>query len=1730
MASSLNLGTFLLGELQTLSTEARRKHPEVKEAAERVIVVLRGIKGASTSAAISAELRKSDEVIRPFVLACKANSGSTAGSSTGTRMASIAVQCLQQLVSAQAVSSRSVGETLRTLRAASAMGTEIQVKVLQMVLPLITLYAHSVVGAELVEALHVCLDLQRSRDAVVSNTAAAILRQAVEEVFERVAQDDKAQLQIEEQKAEDNGAVEQQQHEKDAHFILQDLCMLASDSDPVFLQGAAGVDKCLVLELIESVLTNHSSVVARHQTMAQVLRERLAPFIVGFFADTASFTLAVRCTRVVLLFVKHLHVAMSPECEVFLGILARLISSDPLLPAFYRVLAIEVTRQLVEDHALVSQLFGQYDGNPDSDDCHVICDLFAAVSRVLSERAELRAVDANSGSPLAAALPESATQDSSSMLVSATCGMRVPMYKLLDKPEAPAVPPTYLFSQALATVAALADGLSSNVLPSVSISVGSEKVLKDTLVYDKGDKVSDAVLAAQVWPDLLPSYEFIVGVRLDDHMFMQALRSAGKLVCVWGALGLKGPRDTLLALLSDCARPEAASLTARNILCLHESLNCAKFLATVLRASWCPVLSTLQVVDDYLLHQTGASSSASALQMPAPLGGSAADLLAHDLQALLELVCGTGPDAYLWVIRALVMLGSGASGTPVPKEISDVCMEQAPSAVNDRPAFALTQLRALAVTGDGAGDALLMDSEAWRIITQHFLATATFAETPAPIRSQACSSLSDIILAGMDLIARSDSLDKKDEDFRLLVASGDAQRRVISPLAQLMTGDISGYDEPEKSKFRRLIEVRRVALDTLLKLLQAAGHSVKQAWNVVFDIVQSVFDVQDDDAAESVKQPGLLMRGVFPCVQLVCSDHLADLSPECLRRCIEVLRQFGSQRDDLNIALTAIGQTWALCDFFQVSGNIDEAAIDTVELASTKLCGNSSSGGGDDVSMVSDDAVQQAVHKWCTEELSEGAVRTRQVLWILLLQALAALGRDRRHEVRLGAIQTLFRALDAHGQSSFDTWLWDAVIWAVIRPLSSHALQERARIFSGSEPMPEDIDSNAQAVASRSGVCVEDPLRLLRKQWDETAATALLGAVKTWAENSQSQRSIWRIGRASQAWAGLWALVARFVVGTGSDALERAKVRTRESVAAAVGCAAVLAESACESEFQRLRIAWESWVLMTTQISDVPVSAPTDLNQDPEGGSAVVRQENLCALLELGTKIAGFLGQAKALSHSDSLRLLELGRRLLLFVDVPAASSGSSDAVALTKLQKQVLDSVTLVEQAEPALALRELALLAAAPYAIERHASRSEPGFDEEQSALQAVVGRALVAFSSQLARADHLQAAAVGPSSGRGMSLTLPTLRALGVAAIDRLGAALCSEAGDAPLLQLLLDGGWQDAVAAMGLHMVWPLTSVDSAGGSARGSEWFVRAVPPGMLRLRDDLGLCAEEKAVAVSGALAESWAAVGTALAQSLGMGIGIETAGDEGDAVLLSGSGGVQQIRMLDAVVEASLAYVAPRDLSEKVSPLDECPAETSEYWIQLVRVLERGAQTTSEPVVLEQCDADGPLATSDAWKRRLSLACFRWLFHMSASASANADAEAVDCSIPAWVARAAAPALVRQCRAALQSFVADKRLLGRRGPMPAVRVELLRSVLRDIAQMHCREGALLLLLADKRDSDDKNKTENSGFRTHAMAGKSALIFSLYDCLVDLISVSHETAVVGSVQECLRRVSVEIFG
>ncbi|KAJ2023967.1 Endocytosis and vacuole integrity protein, partial [Coemansia sp. S85] len=1193
-----NISTLLLGELQSLSTEARRKHPDIKEAAERVIVVLRGIKTTSTEE-IARELSKSDLVLKPFALACHSNNH---------RLVSTAMHCLQQLVSRHALAPSAIRETLTTLTHVSAQGAvDMQVKVLQMVLPLVTSYGDSVNGETLVEAFALCLALQRSRDPVVSNTAAAILRQVVVAVFDRVESGDG-----------DDGDLARR-GAKDAYYVLQDLCLMAADGEPIFIRAEHAVDKRLVLELIESVLTNHWRVVAVG-AMAQTLRDKLTPFIVNFFAERAAFPLAVRGIRIAWLFVRHLHEEFTAECEIILSVFSRLLSSDVSggrrasmsgksasgFPVFYRVLALEVVRELLENSSLLHRLYTMYDGRVveegSDEDCHVIIDLVSAVCRVVTERKDL-------------AVGEGGASDAVGPQIGAgTCRMRIEMYKLLDKQEPPSVPDTYTFYLATVAVIGLSEGVVGDILSRCTERLscqfshlgGRRSVEVSVLGSVIGEPGAVGGFMGQAWGAVYSVYEFVAGVRLDDPLFGRMLESARRLVETAGALALDEGRDALLALLCRCCLPVAAweqGPSPRQVLCVRAVIECALYLSSVLGPAWLMVLATVQQVEESMYQSRGRLQSTPVLD-----DTHTSDVgVVRDEFARLLAFARARDEAVLWVIRGLRVLGSDLSGVAVEFEgvedmrrLRGLALDGAPAiplrasaGALDRPAFAVEEMRGFAVSNI---DLLMSPAaegvglRAWTGIIDHLLGTATSAQAVAGLRTQACEAVADIVLAAMDLVARADSLST---EFQAMAESGQAQVRILRPLSLMMGGQHSA--------------VRKLTLDTLYRVLQASGHSIFAAWDVVFDIIQSITLDQDDS--------GVLMRCVFPCLQLICTDYLADLSPGCLRRCISALLvQFGGQRRDLNIALTAIGQAWALCDYFH--GMEVAGAPGTSELVSARA----------------EPAGDLLFDELWRENLVPGSRRSQQVLWLLVLHALAQLGRDSRAEVRLGGIQTLFRAVDMHGPSSFDGWVWDGAVWAVILPLAQDALGLRAQRLAAAADEPPAADNG-------SGMVAEDPRRLSQKQWDETVAATSLGAARAWA-----YAGVRSVGRAADAWQAAWGLARAMLV----DARE---LQTRDCVAGALASAKALV-SLAEPSGMPWRTAWDGWIAMGMGATQLPPVRDADAD-------AVVGQDELCALLELCPALVAGLSPA-GLGEDDCDALLRVLRRMLAFVEAPAYASDAA--------------------------------------------------------------------------------------------------------------------------------------------------------------------------------------------------------------------------------------------------------------------------------------------------------------------------------------------------------------------------------------------------------------------------------------------------------------------------------------
>jgi hypothetical protein len=258
------------------------------------------------------------------------------------------------------------------------------------------------------------------------------------------------------------------------------------------------------------------------------------------------------------------------------------------------------------------------------------------------------------------------------------------------------------------------------------------------------------------------------------------------------------------------------------------------------------------------------------------------------------------------------------------------------------------------------------------------------------------------------------------------------QRRVLDVLAQQVVPDSS---LPLYQQTSTSVELRRMGLETLHQILQAAGHTLVVGWEIIFQMLESVcrpassitsvaapilsHRSRSTDSVSLLSSPpspvtrtkplplGLgnpteksysgLVKIAFQSLTLVC-DSVSSLSPEHLRLCISTLGQFGHQADT-NIALTAAASLlWSVSDAIQSKRkNVDEEP-----------------------------------------EYSD--------LWMFLLLEVLGLCTDSRAEVRDGAIQTLFRTMQLYGATlSLETW--DQCIWKVTFPLLD-ALTAEIRRFN----------------------------------------------------------------------------------------------------------------------------------------------------------------------------------------------------------------------------------------------------------------------------------------------------------------------------------------------------------------------------------------------------------------------------------------------------------------------------------------------------------------------------------------------------------------------------------------------------------------------------------------------------------------------------------------------------------
>ncbi|KAI0656026.1 hypothetical protein C8Q70DRAFT_922126 [Cubamyces menziesii] len=1314
------------------------------------------------------------------------------------KVVAISLGSLQRLIALKAVPQSAVPLIISTMSDCINQGVDIQLRILQTLLSLITNFP-AVHGQLLGDALLLCFRLQESRIAVVSSTAAATLRQLVMFVVDKVVDEDRRDELTSSEKIEavlPNGATTKLgPSAHDAYAVFEDLCLLANSEHPRFLNLEC-LRKTFALELIESVLTNYHDLFRKHSELLLLLQHHLCPLVHKSLSDRPSFPLTLRCTRVVFLLLKQFSLELKTESEVFLMLLIRIIGAessdaDPAdspqghqtRPLWMRVLAMEIMRGLCSDAELMRSVWDRYDAEEGGS--KVFTSLITALKRLVTERPQLLGVCQQMFGVGVSTHPPSASTESvygldvggvAGMVASAASAtvsgvanmmtgeaglsvqnsaMKLQCIDQLDKADSPPIPEAYLYLLGVQCLVSLCEGFAAFTAPLYnSIMVqkprsAGEPVIRAPPALDLSKLPPEDAATRQLhtvhdmvesgWPALLAALSFLISTNLSDELFVDVLASYQALTTVSGMLGLTTPRDAFFTSLARMAIPTrvvssldsyvpaepstprtAASaiseslgvslpgtstqppgLSERNMACLKVLVASALFLAGSLGESWFDILEALQNAD-YVLTMKGArppgsskrntigpgagslppsrsvSTSGSTQQLAAsgssqsPTSTQArhpllADLdpesLQHAIQRLFDASKNLDDSAFRDFVTALCKLSAAMIG--MQSEAGDSLVaenestdELALSPGLSPPVESAHRRRVSGIhlprtlrTGDFGisklgGVAMLnihrliyrSPDIAWDPITGHLLSVIRHPHAPPTIRTQAARVLDDVLVVVPRNISTTGELQPK------------VQRRVLDVLAQQVIPDSAVSNSTT-------VEIRRMGLETLHQILQSSGHTLVVGWETIFEMLGSVCKSAPAPlpGAPPTPSPSLrqelgrnrppplvylnekgytsLVKIAFQSLTLVC-DSLSSLSPEHLRLCISTLGQFGRQADT-NIALTAAESLlWGVSDSIQA------------------------------------------------KRREEDKEPEYSALWMFLLLEVLGLCTDARPEVRVGAIQTLFRTLQLYGATlSLDTW--DECIWKVTFPLLDSIT---ASIRRSSAVAPSDeVSTTATATAA-------DAPDL---QWGESKILALQSIGSIFQDFLTTK--IMLLESFTRAW--------EVFVGHIQDSWLH---DNRSITAPALRCLekAIKSFSAAEQlkarTMEALEIAWRACDTMGGAVLEQGQSSPG--TTVPGSNNTDVRpltQESLMAYVDV-IRCTRSVGRELRDSEWPLERLTRLMVILKGVLTYPSSPDFRPDVDALNPVQSVVMEAVDSIELTAPGVAslvLRDLSQYATLPF-----------------------------------------------------------------------------------------------------------------------------------------------------------------------------------------------------------------------------------------------------------------------------------------------------------------------------------------------------------------------------------------------------------------------------------------------
>lgn len=1105
----------LLNDLRNLSNEAKRKHFPVKEAAESGIVKVRNVSTHSEDL-ITVMIQESTEILQPLILGCDTKN---------PRIVQICVIAMQRLIAHEAISVAAANNIINCLWGLMESGIE-ELKLLQIITLLLTTNTN-VQGDALARGIVLCFRLYFAKDTTTINTASATVRQLVDLVFERCVvetlqypRDEQEIINFEELKTGNRSPPKSLRPlAADAFLLFQDLVQLVNADQPYWLNGLTEMTRTFGLELVESVLNKFPDIFFKHPEFSFLLKERVCPLVIKLFSpnikyrqgvpasmqqatplDKPYFPISVRLLRVVSILIQRYYTLLVTECEIFLSLVVKFLDADK--PSWQRCLALEVLYKLAGQPDLLKSFCQCYDMKPHSTkifyeilhalDGYIqsLFTLAPAMQTIVPSGANLVQTQGTppallAGMPVGPGVtPQPAFLYRGvwiPLIVSMTTSANKAVFlEMLEKLEPPSIPEGYGIS--------LAYSCLLEIIRSISQIVEKNDKNPDEASSDKlstEDQDLQQQLIKSSWCGMLKALFLLLEASTDESATENILKAIQIFTNLSGRLTVTVSRDAFITSLCKASLPPHYTLTVLN--CNKQDNNANN--PSYNRSSSQDMGATInmgQYMGESEMRQQVVAVGTPLPTASLPIGAQQGPVMltAKNLQCMRSIlglahchggILGTAWHLILTTLQHLVWilgLKPSTGGSLKAGRVSD-----GPNAVITTAVMADLPVLSSMLSRLFESSQYLDDVALHHLIDALCKLSQESMELAYTNREPSLFAVAKLLETGLVNLSRVDVLWRPITNHLLEVSQHPhikMREWGAEAVTMLVKSALSHKHTPplkENPKLQTTLllplqelsnishpDIRQKQLESILQILHSNGESLTNGWPLILGMIGAISDAHSEN----------LVRIAFQGIQLVVTDFLPVMPRSCLQICVDTAAKFGSQNQELNISLTAIGLLWNISDYFYQN----------------------------------QDKIKEVLQNETAGQSSLGAMPVFDQLWMCLFSRLGDLCVDSRPAVRKSAGQTLFSTISAHGSLLVQT-TWQAVLWQVLFPLL-----DRVRALSGSASSDKtDMGGNILIHHSRNTA---------QKQWAETQVLTLSGVARVF---NTKRDVLWHLGDFPRAWA-----------------------------------------------------------------------------------------------------------------------------------------------------------------------------------------------------------------------------------------------------------------------------------------------------------------------------------------------------------------------------------------------------------------------------------------------------------------------------------------------------------------------------------------------------------------------------------------------------------------------------------